>query len=1034
MTQTADPGHGAHHRQPRAGRGARPDRVASRRTPTPRPTRSAPTPTRPRSRSCAALASCSEPITGAGPQLVGNTAVWLRSEYQDIRLRASTDADCSCFAGATDSDSYLDAPRSRRSAARTSRSSRPRTSRSTRTSTSTSSTGRQRATAARSSPTTSRQRRNKDARRQIYWETTVIMLGEPNPELTVDASGTDHEARQRHRQGRERRLLRLGETIQGNRIEVGDIQYDSSGVARFRANSPVSGATGQRDLGQRRPVRLPGDVGLRPDLQLLAQDPRHAPDRRRERRPERARHDRRRPHPVPVTAWPTTRRSPRTAARARRSSGTSSTRSSGRSSRSTTSSRARSRRRTSCSPASSARRRPTDTDSTIENPIGTTIVTNERGSVIVSSTVESSHVEPPFLLLRTNILTLNADGGSVGEHTTSNGVVIGAPSDPGRADPVRGRPGARSEDTAGRSGRSRSRSRPAPTRSSTCGPCRARRRRRTPPSRSRSRRSTPAATPTCTSSTALEELQPGTLGPVKVAARSTPRAATRRRRSTAPRRQPVRERLHARPCGSRRSGFYARHFRPTPRQRLHRARRVRRHPHDDRQRLLLPGPQGRATTSPSTTCRRRCRDVRLGDHVHREHRRRRDPLGHRHLVDLETASARSTCSRTASCCDIELNGDLRAGQIISTADDVTLVVAAARARRRERHRRARHRPDAHRRRGREHHDHRGLGMQRRRPAVRLQPRQQDRRRRPAGRLPRDRRRPERDEPRAHERQGRAHRHRHRGAGVTDRQQCLFFGICGTLGVFIDQTRGDLRLNVVDTHGDASLTTDPGDIVDARAGSGTATDTPNVFANTVDLWAQRRHDRPDVASRRSTPLAQRRRDRLAALPAGRRSACAPTVGIFVTETALEAGSRARRGVHRRHPAHRPREHGQGEDLNLLHDGTVLFVENAARDRAARPRSRRGTESVRLQVGDNVTTAAGTSILAGKAIDVHGDYSVVAGGSSFYESGGNEPHVRHRDRAQGTIGADQAERLGPRRSTTRASSATSTPTRSRSSRRR
>src|SRR5205814_3539744 len=54
-------------------------------------------------------------------------------------------------------------------------------------------------------------------------------------------------------------------------------------------------------------------------------------------------------------------------------------------------------------------------DSTIENPIGTTIVTNERGSVVVANSyAEVGHVEPAFLLPRTNILTLNADGGSLG--------------------------------------------------------------------------------------------------------------------------------------------------------------------------------------------------------------------------------------------------------------------------------------------------------------------------------------------------------------------------------------------------------------------------------------------------------------------------------------------------------------------------------------------------------------------------------------------------------------------------------------------
>src|SRR5206468_2086461 len=45
---------------------------------------------------------------------------------------------------------------------------------------------------------------------------------------------------------------------------------------------------------------------------------------------------------------------------------------------------------------------------TIENPIGTTIIDDQRGSILVSSSASL-----PFLLLRTNILTLNADGGAV---------------------------------------------------------------------------------------------------------------------------------------------------------------------------------------------------------------------------------------------------------------------------------------------------------------------------------------------------------------------------------------------------------------------------------------------------------------------------------------------------------------------------------------------------------------------------------------------------------------------------------------------
>ncbi len=61
------------------------------------------------------------------------------------------------------------------------------------------------------------------------------------------------------------------------------------------------------------------------------------------------------------------------------------------------------------------------TDVTIDNPIGTTIIENQRGSIVVGSAAAR-----PFLLLRTNVLTLNADGGSIGTHTRSTGGVITA--------------------------------------------------------------------------------------------------------------------------------------------------------------------------------------------------------------------------------------------------------------------------------------------------------------------------------------------------------------------------------------------------------------------------------------------------------------------------------------------------------------------------------------------------------------------------------------------------------------------------------
>ena len=61
---------------------------------------------------------------------------------------------------------------------------------------------------------------------------------------------------------------------------------------------------------------------------------------------------------------------------------------------------------------------------------------------------------------------------------------------------------------------------------------------------------------------------------------------------------------------------------------------------------------------------------------------------------------------------------------------------------------------------------------------------------------------------------------------------------GTFGVFLTQTTGTMQVNVVYTHGDASLATLAGSIRDARGGGtgDNATFLPNVRANNVDLDA------------------------------------------------------------------------------------------------------------------------------------------------------------------------------------------------------
>ena len=81
-------------------------------------------------------------------------------------------------------------------------------------------------------------------KRQIFWESTVILLGEPNPLLTIDANGTI-VAKTRNVYVRAYNpgsnsysgLLGVGDTIgAGNWIVVGDLLYDEEGKIHLEAN------------------------------------------------------------------------------------------------------------------------------------------------------------------------------------------------------------------------------------------------------------------------------------------------------------------------------------------------------------------------------------------------------------------------------------------------------------------------------------------------------------------------------------------------------------------------------------------------------------------------------------------------------------------------------------------------------------------------------------------------------------------------------------------------------------------------------
>ena len=152
-----------------------------------------------------------------------------------------------------------------------------------------------------------------DADRRIFWESTVIMLGEPNPMLVVDASGTITKlvnvivTDELGTVVRRSTATDPGRTAQ---IWVGDIQYDRARLRalprqqprRERARRARSGATPACST-----TRRPGTTSRSSTRPTGA---RHAPDRRGQRRAERDHHDQGRPRPGRrSTSRPTTCRS-----------------------------------------------------------------------------------------------------------------------------------------------------------------------------------------------------------------------------------------------------------------------------------------------------------------------------------------------------------------------------------------------------------------------------------------------------------------------------------------------------------------------------------------------------------------------------------------------------------------------------------------------------------------------------------------------------------------------------------------------------
>ena len=256
---------------------------------------------------------------------------------------------------------------------------------------------------------------------------------------------------------------------------------------------------------------------------------------------------------------------------------------------------------------------------------------------------------------------------------------------------------------------------------------------------------------------------------------------------------------------------------------------------------------------------------------------------------------------------------------------------------------------------------------------------------------------------------------------------------GTFGVFLTQTTGDLQVNTVFTHGDASLVTRAGSIRDARnSGAGDQTFfAPNLVANNVDLDA----NGGSIGAAQTSPDAVGNDFKIDSsnLVVGRVAAEADN-SVFLTESVQTNPSSPTRalnlllaqafGAGNNGPC--PCGNGvritvldssaQGEDLNLIwpsdsvtpaqNNGKILVVENVPR---TIPHGLVNAPNgwVNLRAGDNITlgnsaapiasggvhsctgtcldawmdplstgdSAGNTQVLAGKWIDIYGDFHAV-----------------------------------------------------------
>jgi len=193
----------------------------------------------------------------------------------------------------------------------------------------------------------------------------------------------------------------------------------------------------------------------------------------------------------------------------------------------------------------------------------------------------------------------------------------------------------------------------------------------------------------------------------------------------------------------------------------------------------------------------------------------------------------------------------------------------------------------------------------------------------------------------------------------------------TNGIFIDEVVGDLRVHSVETLGNVSLRTTGGSIIDARNDA-----AANVLGRSIDLDANGAN-----ASIGSDSNEFEIDSRIGSADGVDDVGLEATANIYLTETSgnlrlvlAHAYSGDIRLTVRESTA-------QGEDFELLHDGSARFAEDASTLPGNDPDAPRlishgqvfaEAGSVTLRVGDNVTLDSNSEIVAAKGIDIYGDW--------------------------------------------------------------